>query len=50
MNDYSVGNMILAGCRSWSTRLINYVFEYKALRWDEMIGEWRRLHHEELQG
>ena len=52
--------VILYGCESWSTTLADEqklrVFENKVLRKiygpkrDEMTGEWRRLHNEELHG
>ena len=52
--------VILYGCESWSTTLADKhklrVFENKVLRKiygpkrDEMTGEWRRLHNEELHG
>ena len=52
--------VILHGCESWSTTLADEqklrVFENKVLRKiygpkrDEMTGEWRRLHNEELHG
>ena len=52
--------VILYGCESWSTTLADehklHVFENKVLRKiygpkrDEMTGEWRRLHNEELHG
>ena len=52
--------VIVYGCESWSTTLANEhklrVFENKVLRKiygpkrDEITGEWRRLHNEELQG
>ena len=52
--------VILYGCESWSTTVADEqklrVFENKILRKiygpkrDEMTGEWRRLHNEELHG
>jgi len=52
--------VILYGCESWSTTLADEhklrVFENKILRKiygpkrDEMTGEWRRLHNDELYG
>jgi len=52
--------VILYGCESWSTTLANEdklrVFENTVLRKidgpkrDEMTGEWRRIHSEELHG
>jgi len=52
--------VILYGCESWSMILADEhklrVFENKVLRKiyrkkrDEMTGEWRRLHNEELHG
>jgi hypothetical protein len=50
--------VVLYGCETWSLTLREEhrlrVFEFKVLRrifglkWDEMIGGWRKLHNEEL--
>jgi hypothetical protein len=50
--------VVLYGCETWSPTLKEEhrlrVFEVKVLRrifglkWDEMIGGWRKLHNEEL--
>jgi hypothetical protein len=50
--------VVLYGCETWSLTLRKKrrlrVFENRALRrifgpkWDEVTGEWRRLHNEEL--
>ena len=50
--------VVLYGCETWSLTLREErrlrVFENRVLRivfgptWDEVIGEWRKLHNEEL--
>ena len=50
--------MVLCGCETWSLTLKEgrrlRVFENRVLRrifgakWDEVTGEWRKLHNEEL--
>jgi hypothetical protein len=50
--------VVLYGCKTWSLILREEhrlrVFEYRVLRrlfgpkWDEVTGDWRKLHNEEL--